>query len=41
MGACISEGMRSDGVSGGEDTGLLDEDGVMKGKTMVVSKRGM
>ena len=32
---------RSDGVSGGENMGLLGEDGVVKGRTMVVSKRAM
>ena len=32
------EGMRSGGVSGGEEIGSLDDDGVVKGRTMVVSK---
>ena len=33
--------MRSDGVSEGEAMGSLGDDGVVKGKTMVVSKRAM
>ena len=39
--ALILGRMRSDGVSGGEDMGSLGEDGVVKGRTMVVSKRAM
>ena len=31
------EGMRSEGVSGGEEIGSLGDDGVVKGITMVVS----
>ena len=34
-------GMRSDGVSGREAMGSLGHDGVVKGRTMVVSKRAM
>ena len=40
-GALILGGMRSDGVSGGEDIGSLDDDGIVKGRTMVVSKSAM
>ena len=35
------EGMRSGGVSGGEEIGSLGDDGVVKGRTMVVSKIAM
>ena len=37
-GAFILVRMRSDGVSAGEEIGSLDDDGVVKGRTMVVSK---
>ena len=39
--ALILGRMRSDGVSGGEDMESLGEDGEVKGRTMVVSKRAM
>jgi len=39
--ALILGGMRSDGVSGGEDIGSLGDDGVVKGRIMVVSKIAM
>ena len=35
------EGMRSDGVSGREKIGSLGDVGVVKGRTMVVSKIAM
>ena len=34
-------GMRSEGVSGGEEIGSLGDDGVVKGRTMVVSMIAM
>ena len=40
-GALILGGMREDGVSGGEDIGSLGDDGVVKGRTMVVSRIAM
>ena len=40
-GTLILGGMRSDGVSEGEDIGSLGDDGVVKGRTMVVSKIAM
>ena len=40
-GVLILGGMRSDGVSGGEEIGSLGDDGVVKGRTMVVSRIAM
>ena len=40
-GSLIMEGMRSEGVSGGENIGSLGDDGVVKGRTMVVSMIAM
>ena len=40
-GALILGGMRSDGVSSGEEIWSLGDDGLVKGRTMVVSRKAM